>query len=65
MMEISQMEFIMPLSKNKALLMIIQWDECMKWNNDVSLGINIDISHFQLISHRALGPVPTKVKEMP
>ena len=33
--------------------------------NDVILGINIDISHFQLISHRALGPVPTEVKEMP
>ena len=45
--------------------MIIQEDECMKWNNDVSLGINIDISHFQLTSYRALGPVPKKVKEMP
>ena len=59
------MGIIMSLSKNEVLLMIIQGDECMKWNNDVSLGINIDISHFQLISHRALGPVPTKVKEMP
>ena len=58
------MEIIMPLSKNGVLLRIIYGNECMN-GNDVILGINIDILHFQLISHRALGPVPTKVKEMP
>ena len=38
-------------------------DECMKgkwWK----LGINIGIQDFQLISHLALGLVPTEVREM-
>ena len=32
--------------------------------NDDKWGFNIRIQYFQLTSHRALGPIPTKVREM-